>query len=116
MIEKIWNISMKCCRLLCHQRQDRSFFIGTYQFPLCARCTGVTLGFFVALLCLIFGIFFPDSISIGFMIIMFIDWALQYKKIKESTNMRRFVTGILGGFGLSMFTYNLVTFFHNKII
>ncbi|MGG7175281.1 DUF2085 domain-containing protein [Clostridium neonatale] len=24
----------------CHQLPDRSFFIRSYQFPICARCTG----------------------------------------------------------------------------
>ncbi|MGN0178214.1 MAG: DUF2085 domain-containing protein [Monoglobaceae bacterium] len=31
---------------------------------------------------------------------MFIDWYIQYLKINESTNIRRLITGTLGGFGL----------------
>lgn len=27
--------------LICHQRPERSFFWGTHQFPVCARCTGL---------------------------------------------------------------------------
>ena len=30
----------------CHQRADRSFFWHGYQFPICARCTGVVSGYF----------------------------------------------------------------------
>ena len=33
--------------------------------------------------------------------IMLTDWSLQYFGIKESTNSRRFVTGLIGGFGLN---------------
>jgi len=29
--------------LICHQRPERSFFWGTHQFPVCARCTGLYL-------------------------------------------------------------------------
>src|SRR5689334_6735509 len=29
--------------LICHQRPERSFFWGTHQFPVCARCTGIYL-------------------------------------------------------------------------
>ncbi|RGF93239.1 DUF2085 domain-containing protein [Ruminococcus sp. AM54-1NS] len=28
----------------CHQRPDRSFFFHGWQFPVCARCTGVLAG------------------------------------------------------------------------
>lgn len=31
--------------------------------------------------------------------IMFLDWLVQYLNIQESNNPRRFVTGILGGYG-----------------
>ena len=29
--------------LICHQRPERSFFIGAHQLPVCARCTGIYL-------------------------------------------------------------------------
>lgn len=32
--------------------------------------------------------------------IMFMDWFVQYLNIRPSTNPRRLITGILGGFGL----------------
>ena len=31
---------------------------------------------------------------------MFLDWFLQYRGIRPSTNMRRLFTGILGGHGI----------------
>lgn len=32
------------CGVICHQRPERSFFIGGSQLPVCARCTGLYLG------------------------------------------------------------------------
>ena len=31
-------------RVICHQRPERSFFIGGTQMPVCARCTGLYAG------------------------------------------------------------------------
>lgn len=31
---------------------------------------------------------------------MFLDWLVQYLKIKESTNFRRLITGVFGGYGI----------------
>lgn len=83
----------------CHQLPERSFFWKEYQFPVCARCTGVAMGQFLAI---IIGVFvsIPISISTILLSIMGIDWGIQEIKIKESNNLRRLITGILGGFGL----------------
>lgn len=86
-------------RLGCHQRPDRSFFFRGRQFPVCARCTGVFVGQILAIGCR----FFVKSnfmICVDFCLILLIDWMIQYFKIKESTNLRRLITGILGGYGM----------------
>ena len=42
--DRLWLWTMKFGRVLgCHQKPERSFRLGAYQFPLCARCTGVML-------------------------------------------------------------------------
>lgn len=33
--------------------------------------------------------------------VMFLDWFVQFLKIRESTNLRRLVTGFIGGFGVT---------------
>ena len=33
---------------ICHQRPERSFFVGGVQLPVCARCTGLYVGAAVA--------------------------------------------------------------------
>jgi uncharacterized membrane protein len=30
--------------LICHQLPERSFYLGAFQLPVCARCTGIYLG------------------------------------------------------------------------
>ncbi|WP_228731271.1 DUF2085 domain-containing protein [Clostridium zeae] len=82
---------------LCHRRPDRSFFYKGKQFPICARCTGILAGYFIG----IFYLFFIPNrnhlIEILFMLPLIIDGTVQYFGKWESTNMRRFCTGILAG-------------------
>lgn len=83
----------------CHQLPNRSFFWKSYQFPICARCTGVFVGY-----CLAVPVYFMFKynyiVCLLFCLIMFADWFVQYLKIRESTNIRRLLTGVLGGFGV----------------
>lgn len=89
-------------RLGCHQMGKRSFFWKQWQFPVCARCTGVIIG---NILSLIFYWFIYNKvillvISGVFSLIMLTDWLIQYFRVRESTNIRRLASGILGGFGV----------------
>lgn len=61
----------------CHQRPDRSFFINGHQFPVCARCTGVLIGQYSALI-LYRMLSLPAVILVSFCAVMFLDWLLQY--------------------------------------
>jgi uncharacterized membrane protein len=86
----------------CHQLADRSFFLKGYQMPVCARCTGVLIGYLIA----IPGFFlagFSAKIAGAGMTVLFTDWLLQAAGIKKSTNKRRVATGILGGYGVMSF-------------
>ncbi len=85
--------------LHCHQMPERSFFCKGYQLPVCARCLGVIIGHIIAIILILF-IDIPLLIGIGFCVIMFVDWLLQYLNIMESTNIRRLITGIFGGMGV----------------
>lgn len=93
----------------CHQRADRSFFIKHYQFPMCARCTGVFFGYLLAV-----PMYFIHTFSLSFYTvlcaIMFLDWLIQFARIKESTNLRRFVTGIMGSFGMLSFALTVFNY------
>ena len=95
---KTWAFFMRLGdRCGCHQREDRSFFIGDWQFPVCSRCTGILTGQVLGITLYICSVRIPLYIDILFLAIMFLDWLIQYKKIRESTNVRRFITGNLAG-------------------
>lgn len=83
----------------CHQKPERSFFWNGYQFPVCARCTGVIIGQTIGMLS--YSVYeMPWNQSSFFLFLMFLDWFLQRMKLLPSTNIRRLVTGLLCGYAL----------------
>jgi len=95
---KIWLFFIKLGRKCgCHQKTDRSFFINGFQLPICSRCTGILLGQIIGIIIFLFKIKLSLIICVIFLLIMFLDLFIQYKKILESTNIRRFITGNLAG-------------------
>lgn len=119
-MSKLWSSLLEFIRILgnnsgCHQLAERSFFYKGYQFPVCARCTGVTIGQFLSLLFNIFKFKLPFKINFFMLFIMWFDWFIQYIKLKESTNLRRLITGILGGFGIVGIYFNILSFILKKI-
>lgn len=106
-----WVNCMRMGRFLgCHQRPDRSFFYKNKQFPICARCTGVIIGQILAITAFLLNFKLNLMISIVFCAIMFCDWLIQKLKIKESTNIRRLITGLLGGYGYATIICIVVEF------
>ena len=115
MTDERWIRFMRLGECLgCHQMPERSFFYKGYQFPVCARCTGVILSSVTA-----FFVFLKKKLSVFFCLllsgIMFLDWFLQYKGIRESTNPRRLITGLLGGFGYSTLHLYFYRFIFDKL-
>ena len=113
--EKLWLRLMQFgAKVGCHQREDRSFSYKGYQYPVCARCTGVILGYIVMPIFLLI----PDQYRIYFAVlgalIMFMDWFIQFLKIKESNNIRRFITGVIGGASLLYIYCYLFKFIINR--
>lgn len=98
----------------CHQMPERSFFINGYQFPVCARCTGAILAAIIASI-----VFMkrrlPISVCIALSSVMLFDWGIQYLNIKESTNTRRLVTGLIGGFGYTMLHLHFYCYIYKQI-
>ncbi|MGM9567137.1 MAG: DUF2085 domain-containing protein [Clostridia bacterium] len=85
----------------CHCRSDRSFFFRGKQFPICARCTGLGIGFLFSL-----SLFFwrpPLLLGVLLMVPLIVDGVLQLKTSYESRNPRRLITGILFAYGLVSF-------------
>lgn len=89
----------------CHQRADRSFIICNHQFPICARCTGIMVGNIIAIIVPFF-IRTPLWLIV-FVIPLIVDGTIQRLTKYESNNFKRFITGLLGGFGGLVFFIEL---------
>lgn len=87
---------------------QRSFKIGWYTFPVCARCTGVFFGQLSAVILLLFGVICPSVIALALLAVMGVDWLLQRTGLLKSTNIRRLITGFFGGFGLFSIYINVI--------
>lgn len=107
--EKKWISFMEYGhRIGCHQMPERSFFISGYQFPVCARCTGVILGEIIAIVLILLKVKINIVTSLILLLTMGFDWFIQYIKILQSNNCRRLITGTLGGIGLTYLYYYLI--------
>ncbi|WP_461245731.1 DUF2085 domain-containing protein [Treponema sp. R6D11] len=95
---KVWLFFIKLGRKCgCHQKTDRSFFINGFQLPICSRCTGILIGQIIGIILFLLKIKLSLIICVIFLLIMFLDWFMQYKGKLESTNIRRLITGNLAG-------------------
>lgn len=91
----LWNMEFS----ICHRRPDRSFFWRGKQFPLCARCTGIVLGFLVLPL-YAFQLLAP-SIAAALLLQLpaYADGTSQALGWRSSNNILRLITGFLCGWG-----------------
>ncbi len=98
---KIWIVLMEIASKYwgCHQIQERSFFFRGYQFPVCARCTGIILGDFIAIILLIAKIHINIWISAALLLPMIVDGGIQYLFKIYSNNYRRLFSGMAFGIG-----------------
>lgn len=97
---KIWIKLMNIgSRLGCHQMPERSFFYKGYQFSVCARCTGLIIGYLLGVL-----IYFLKvlnwKIAIILCIPLVLDGGSQYLNWRISNQVLRLITGILCGIGI----------------
>ena len=84
----------------CHKKPERSFFWKGKQFPVCARCTGIHLGYLSLFLFLFELIYINLIISIILIIPTVIDGLTQAYFNRESTNTIRVLTGFSAGLGV----------------
>ena len=97
-----------------HQRYDRSFVFKGNQFPVCARCTGLFVGYLIGLALSIiliqfkfyqFNILYPLAFALFFTALLGIDGFGQLKGKWESNNKRRLITGLLCGVSAIIFLF-----------
>ena len=84
----------------CHQMATRSFFFKGFQFPLCARCTGILVGEIVACLLLLCNIHIDVFIAVLLICPTVLDGMIQLLGKYESTNFKRLFSGLIAGIGL----------------
>lgn len=97
---------MNVFNLICHRKPERSFFISGYQFPVCSRCTGFYLSLILYFIYAYY--FFVDYTQ--FLLICAVlllvpagyDGITQLLGLRESNNILRFITGLVGGIGLAI--------------
>ena len=94
-----YEIIFRTCGHLCHQKPERSFSIGNYQFPFCARCSGILFGVLIGLPISLVLPFENFYLIILLWIPMIIDGLVQKHTSYLSNNRRRLITGLLFGFG-----------------
>lgn len=99
---KIWIVLMRFFEKYwgCHQMPERSFFCGRYQFPICARCTGILVGEIIYAVTVFFSFGLPFWLCCLMMLPMLADGTLQLKTGYRSVNRRRFITGLFFGYGM----------------
>lgn len=96
---------------MCHRMPERSFHFHGKQFPLCARCTGIMVGYAVGLLILATYGRLSLLLSFALIIPMVIDGTGQLFQKWESTNIRRLITGIMGGISIDFIIINVTSIF-----
>jgi uncharacterized membrane protein len=78
---------------------ERSFFWKGKQFPVCARCTGIHLGYLTFPL-FMFNVFTLNIWwTVALILPTYIDGLTQAFFKRESTNILRVMTGLMAGIG-----------------
>lgn len=92
----------------CHQLSSRSFHVCGFQFPLCARCTGILLG--LVLLGPLACVFLPLNmyVSLFFVLALIVDGFTQLKGWRKSNNCLRLITGLGFGYAIVSFVFHIV--------
>ncbi|HEX7491967.1 MAG TPA: DUF2085 domain-containing protein [Candidatus Limnocylindrales bacterium] len=87
----------------CHRDRAKSFSWRTRTFFVCARCTGILLGYAVFVVLFVSG-FAQANLAIGVLLNVpaYIDGTVQALDIRQSNNKRRLVTGVMSGVGQVM--------------
>ena len=99
---------------ICHQRPERSFFIGGQQLPVCARCTGLYLGAALAIpLGLSAAMAFSSRRNRRILFVAalptLITWTLEFAGIVPFSNIVRFTCALPLGFAAAWMVFTTMT-------
>lgn len=97
---------------LCHQLPARSFFGGGTQLPVCARDTGIYVGFVISMLVIAalergrrrtgMPPAWIMALGLAALVVMGWDGVTSYAGLRETTNVIRLATGLGTGFALAL--------------
>ncbi len=96
---------------ICHRLPDRTFKIRNWYFPVCARCTGFYIAAFSYFIYVYF--FYVDyTLTLTLLAFLMItpaiwDGITQLLGFRDSNNIIRLLTGLLGGVGLAILIKSL---------
>ena len=88
--------------LFCHRNPERSFSLLGCTMPICARCSGLLLGFLGFALSVFLQLHFPLVAEALMMVPMAVDGVSQMVGFRESNNRLRLFTGFMFTFGFMM--------------
>lgn len=104
---------------VCHQLPERSFHAGSLIIPVCARCEGIYIGFFISAVFLFLMFRRRESdlpriyivvILCLFIISTVVDGGLSYLGLIKTNNILRYLTGFLSGAGSMAIVYPIFNF------
>ena len=100
--------------LICHQRPERSFFIGGRQLLVCARCTGLYLGAALAIpLGLSAAIVVSSRRNRRILLVAalptLVTWTLEFAGLVPFSNVTRFVCALPLGFAAARMVFATMT-------
>ncbi len=102
--DKVYNIFLDLP--ICHRLPDRTFKVRDWYFPVCSRCTGFYIGAFSYFIYVYFFYVEYTTTLILLAILMItptlFDGLTQFFGFRESNNMLRLFTGLMGGVGLAI--------------
>lgn len=106
----IWSKMMRLGKKIfgCHQLPERSFFYHGMQFPICARCTGLMIGFTLIGPAITIFTFGNMYFSLFLLLLMILDGVLQLKTSYLSNNTKRILTGVGAGYALFSILIHIV--------
>jgi len=103
---------------LCHQLPERSFFGGGVQVPVCARDTGIYVGFALGLIALRLidrrrrssepPPAFAVAALVAMLALMALDGVTSYAGLRQTTNEIRLFTGLGAGLAIAGLTYPML--------
>jgi len=104
------NIQFSQVNLGCHGIPERCLSIRGRRMGICARCLGSCVGHTAAFVLMFFDLLPVWYISILLILPLAVDWSLQEFAGSMSTNTRRLITGLLGGFGVGAIIWGFVLY------